>query len=90
MYFTHIALGVPKSTNIKQLIREVSGFDSLFSSHVNHEEWYEKHEFSTGFVEDEDEPEDEGSGSSASHSGGGSDKDNTYRASGDEKPESSV
>jgi hypothetical protein len=38
MDLAHIALGVPKSTNIKQLIREVSEFDSLFASRVNHEE----------------------------------------------------
>jgi hypothetical protein len=48
-----------------------------------------KHEFPDGFTKYEDEPEEEGSGSSASHSGGDSDKDSTYHASGDDKPESS-
>jgi hypothetical protein len=86
MDFAHVALGVSKVTNTKQLIREVSGFDSLFSFRVNHEEWYEKH---AGFAPDEDEGEEDGSGSSASHSGGDSDKYNTYHASRDDKPESS-
>jgi hypothetical protein len=36
-----ISLWVLKSTNVNQLIREVSGFDSLFASRVNHEERYE-------------------------------------------------
>jgi hypothetical protein len=78
-----------KSTNVNQLIREVSGFNSLFASCVNHEDGM-KHEFPDGFTKYEnDEPEDEGSSSSASHSGGDSDKDSTYHASGDDKPESS-
>jgi hypothetical protein len=41
MDLAQISLGVLKSTNVNQLIREVSGFDSLFASRVNHEERYE-------------------------------------------------
>jgi hypothetical protein len=89
MNLVHIALGVPKATNIKKIIREVSGFDSLFASRVNHKEWYEKHDFPAGFAQDDEEYEEEGSRSSTSQSGGESGKDITYNAAEDDKPESS-
>jgi hypothetical protein len=89
MDYGKIALVIPKSTNIKPLLREVSGWDSLFAFRVNHEEWHEKHEFPVGFDEEDDEDEEEGYGSSASQSSGDSAKDSNYRASRDEKPESS-
>jgi hypothetical protein len=89
--FAQIAAGVPKATNIKKLLAETYGFDTLFSNQVNHSMWYEKHDLPAGFAEDEEEDEEEGSGSSAhqSESGDGSAKDNTYHASDDDKPESS-
>jgi hypothetical protein len=86
MDFANIARGVPKATNVKKLIKEFSGFDSLFSSRVK---WYDKHEFLAGFSKDNEEDEEEGSGSSASPSGSESGKDNTFNASEEDKPESS-
>jgi hypothetical protein len=89
MDLVHIARGVPKATNIKKLISEVSGFDSLFASRVNHEEWYEKHDFPAGFAQEDEEDAEEGTGASASQYGSESGKDNTYSASEDDKSESS-
>jgi hypothetical protein len=89
MDFGSMARGVPKATNVKNLIKEVSRFDTLFSSRVNHEVWYEKHDLPVGFSEDDEEDEEEGSGSSASPSGSRSDKDSTFNASEEDKPDSS-
>ncbi|KAK1666404.1 hypothetical protein QYE76_054563 [Lolium multiflorum] len=83
----------PEATNVKQLLGETRGFDTLFANRVDHSPWYEKHDLPTGFAEDEEEDEEEGSGSGADQSGegsgDGSTKDNTYHASDDDKPESS-
>ncbi|KAK1613162.1 hypothetical protein QYE76_036835 [Lolium multiflorum] len=64
--FAQIAAGVPKATNIKNLLAETCGFDTLFSNRVNHSMWYEKHDLPAVFSEDEEEEEEEGFGSSAS------------------------
>jgi hypothetical protein len=89
MDLANIARVVPKATNVKKLIKEFSGFNSLFSSRVNHEEWYEKHEFPADFSQDDEEDEEEVSGSSASPSGIEFGKDNTFNTSEEDKPESS-
>jgi hypothetical protein len=69
--FAKIAAGVPKATNIKKLLGETCGFDTLFSNRVNYSMWYEKHGLPAGFSEDKEEDEEEGSGSSASQSSDG-------------------
>jgi hypothetical protein len=89
MDLAKISLGVSKATNVNQLIREVSGYNSLFASRVNHREWFEKHKIPAGFAPEEEELAEEGSPSSFVHSDNASDKDSTYHASGNDKPESS-
>ncbi|KAK1666893.1 hypothetical protein QYE76_055052 [Lolium multiflorum] len=93
MDFARIVVGVPKATNVKQLLGETRGFDTLFTNRVDHSSWYEKHDLPAGFAEDEQEDEEESSGSSAhqsgEESGDRSAKDSTYHASDGDKPESS-
>jgi hypothetical protein len=92
MDFARIDVGVLNATNIKNLLAETNGFDTLFSNRVDHSSWYEKHDLPAGFAEDEEEDEEEGSGSSAHQSGkesdDGSAKGNTYHASDEDKSES--
>jgi hypothetical protein len=52
--FANLAAGVPKDTNVKKLLAETCGFDTLFSNRVNHEMWYEKNELPAGFAEEEE------------------------------------
>jgi hypothetical protein len=92
MDFATITRGVPKATNVKQVLAETQGFDTLFAERVDHSSWYKKHDIPVGFTDDEEEDEVEGSGSSVhqsgEESGDGSTKDSTYQAF-DDKPESS-
>ena len=55
MDLAKISQGVPKSTNVNQLIRDIRGYDSLYASRVNHEEWFEKHKIPAGFEPEEEE-----------------------------------
>jgi hypothetical protein len=90
MNFASIAAGVPKATNIELLLAETRG--TLFANRVDHSSWYEKHHLSAGFADEEEEAEEEGFGSSAhtgEESSDGSSKDNTYKATDEDKPESS-
>ncbi|KAK1694166.1 hypothetical protein QYE76_010863 [Lolium multiflorum] len=89
MDFVSMADLVSKATNVKKLIKEASGFDTLFSSRVNHETWYEKHDLPAGFSKEDEEDEEKGSRSSASPSGSKSGKDNTFISTEEDKPDSS-
>jgi hypothetical protein len=76
--FAKIAGGVPKTTNVKKLLVQTCGFDTLFSNRVNHSMWYEKHDLPGSSASQSDD-----------ESGNRSGNDNTYQASEEDKPESS-